>query len=241
MPDHVQVSASPAPAAASRPRRLGAIVIGQSPRADIHKLLQDAVGAAVEVELRGCLDGLSRAEIDRLTPKDSGDTMFTKLPDGSGVRFGKHHILDRAQALVDRFAAEGTVATVMCCTGVFPSLTPRGVMVFPSAVLANLGQALLPEGRLGRFLPLADQLQGGPVKKWDRPGLEVVAHALIPTADAAETAAAADRMAAERPDLVVMDCISYTPVQRAIMRERIGAPVLLAIGVTAAVVREMLG
>ena len=240
MPDHIEAAATPASRPAPRERRLGAIVVGQSPRPDITGLLQEAVGPATRVELVGCLDGLTRAEIEALTPVDGADTLFTKLPDGSGVKFGKRHILGRAQDLIDRFADEGTTATVMCCTGSFPKLTPRGVVVFPSAVLAGLAQGLLPAGRLGRLVPLPAQVEGL-ADKWRRQGIEVVAEALLPISDAAETARAADRLAAQKPDLVVMDCISYTPAQRAVVRERIAAPVLLAVSATAAVLREMLG
>ncbi len=219
-------------------RMLGAIVIGQSPRPDIERLLQDAVGPDTAVRLVGSLDGLSRAEVDRLPPVDGGDTMFTKLPDGSGVVISKRAVTGRAQGLVDRFAAEGASATVMCCTGAFPGLTPAGVVVFPSAVLGGLAQGLLPAGRLGLFVPLPAQIHAL-AGKWRRPGVEVVAEPLLPLAGDDEAVAAAERLASRRPDLVVMDCISYTPAQRAAVRRRLACPVLLAVTATAAVLREM--
>ncbi|MCC7276624.1 MAG: AroM family protein [Alphaproteobacteria bacterium] len=217
---------------------LGAIVVGQSPRPDVHRLLQEAVGDGTRVELVGSLDGLSRAEVEALKPADGGDTLFTKLPDGSGVQISKKVVAGRAQRLVDRFAADGARATVICCTGAFPTLVPKGVVVFPSAVLAGLAQGLLPAGRLGLFVPLPRQAQAL-AAKWGRPGVAVVAEPLLPLADAREATAAADRMAAHAPDLVVMDCISYTVAQRDAVRARIAAPVLLAVSVTAAVLGEM--
>jgi protein AroM len=219
-------------------RTLGAIVIGQSPRPDIERLLQDAVGPSTEVRLVGSLDGLSRPEIDRLTPVDAADTMFTKLPDGSGVVISKRAVTERAQVLIDRFAASGAGATVMCCTGAFGGLAPAGVVVFPSAVLSGLAQGLLPSGRLGLFVPLPAQMHAL-ARKWERPGVEVVAEPLLPLADDAESMAAADRLAARRPDLVIMDCISYTPAHRAAVRQRLACPVLLAVTSTAAILREM--
>lgn len=219
-------------------RTLGAIVIGQSPRPDIARLLQDAVGPDTEVRLVGSLDGLSRAEVEALPPVDDGDTMFTKLPDGSGVVISKRAVTARAQGLIDRFAAEGAGATVMCCTGAFPGLTPAGVVVFPSAVLGGLAQGLLPAGRLGLFVPLPAQAHAL-ARKWQRPGVEVVAEPLLPLAADGDAMAAADRLAARRPDLVIMDCISYTPAHRAAVRRRLSCPVLLAVTSTAAVLREM--
>ncbi|MGE0714113.1 MAG: AroM family protein [Alphaproteobacteria bacterium] len=217
---------------------LGAVVVGQSPRPDVQRLLQDAVGDGVRVELVGSLDGLSRAEVEALKPADGADTLFTKMPDGTGVQISKKVVAGRAQEAVDRFAAAGARAVVMCCTGSFPTLVPKGVVVFPSAVLAGLAQGLLPAGRLGLFVPLPRQA-AALAAKWGRPGIEVIAEPLLPIADEAEATAAADRMAAHRPDLVVMDCISYTVAQRSAVRRRIAAPVLLAVAATAAVLGEM--
>ncbi|WP_374443653.1 AroM family protein [Stella sp.] len=217
---------------------LAAIVVGQSPRPDVEALLQAAVGPAARVRLVGCMDGLSRAEMAAEPPVDEADTLFTRLPDGTGATLSKRAVTGRAQMLIDRFADEGVRATLMCCTGAFPGLKPAGVVVFPSAVLSGLANGLLPAGRLGLLVPLPAQVRGL-AGKWVRPGLEVVAEPLLPLADAAEAEAAADRLARRRPDLVVMDCISYTPAQRDAVRRRLACPVLLAISTTAAVLREM--
>ena len=70
--------------------------------------------------------------------------------------------------------------------------------------------------------------------------LEVVAEALAPSAGAAEAAAAARRLAAHKPDLVAMDCMSYTPVTKEWIKPALGVPALLAITATGRVLREML-
>jgi len=217
---------------------LAAIVVGQAPRHDVEALLQAAVGPAARIRLVGCMDGMSRAEMEAEPSVDEADTLFTRLPDGTGATLSKRAVTGRAQMLIDRFADEGVRATLMCCTGAFPGLRPRGVVVFPSAVLSGLANGLLPSGRLGLLVPLPAQVRGL-AGKWVRPGLEVAAEPLLPLAGEAEAQAAADRLARRRPDLVVMDCISYTPAQRDAVRRRLDCPVLLAISTTAAVLREM--
>jgi hypothetical protein len=111
---------------------LAAIVVGQAPRPDVEALLQGAVGPAARVRLVGCMDGLSRAEMEAEPPLDEADTLFTRLPDGTGATLSKKVVMGRAQMLVDRFADEGVRATLMCCTGAFPGLRPAGVVVFPA-------------------------------------------------------------------------------------------------------------
>ena len=112
--------------------------------------------------------------------------------------------------------------------------------MFPSKLLAGLANALLPAGRLGLLVPLPAQVTQLP-KKWARPGLEVVAEPLIPSGDEAATEASARRLAAHKPDLVVMDCMSYTERHKAIVRRIVGKPTLLAVTTMARVVRELMG
>ena len=100
------------------PATLGVVVIGQAPRPEIEAELRLVLGEALPIALVGALDGLSRAEIDRLTPRDSDDTLFTKLPDGDGVVISKAAVARHAQAHLDRFADQGIDVTMMCCTGV---------------------------------------------------------------------------------------------------------------------------
>ena len=56
-------------------------------------------------------------------------------------------------------------------------------VLFPSRVLNGLATGLLPRGRLGLLIPLAEQAEKL-ASKWARPGLEVVAEALAPSAGA---------------------------------------------------------
>ena len=56
----------------------------------------------------------------------------------------------------------------------------------------------------------------------------------------AEAEAAAARLADRRPDLVAMDCMSYTPAAKAAVRRAARVPTLLAVTATAAVLRELL-
>ena len=52
--------------------------------------------------------------------------------------------------------------------------------------------------------------------------------------------ASAERLAAGQPDLVAMDCMSYTPTTKHWVKGPLGVPALLAITATGRVLREML-
>jgi protein AroM len=226
------------------PRTLGIITIGQAPRDDIAALFAEHAPAGTRVVLRGVLDGLSDAEVDKLTPENGADTLYTRLKgDGKGggrdVKISKKAVIARSPETIAKLRADGCDAIVYACTGDFPLMTGDEGVLFPSRILSGLANGLLPRGRLGLLIPLAEQAEKLS-SKWARPGLEIVAEALAPSADASAAAAAARRLAAKRPDLVAMDCMSYTPATKEQVKPALGVPALLAITATGRVLRELL-
>jgi protein AroM len=219
-------------------RRLGVVVIGQSPRPTVAAEIAAVLSPGIAIELRGALDGMSRAEIDAIPPADGADALFTLLPNGDNVRISKKAVEGRASSQLARFKQEGIGVAMLACTGKFPNLAPEGLVILPSAVLHRLVEAVLPKGRLGVFSPLPEQtaLIG---RKWQRDGVEVVGVTLQPGSDDATVDAAARAMADKEPDLVVMDCMSYTSANKARVRQSYSGPVILAIAAAARVIEEL--
>ncbi|KRR21438.1 AroM protein [Bradyrhizobium lablabi] len=219
-------------------QRMGVVVIGQSPRPSIAAEIAAVLSPGMAVELRGALDGMSRAEIDAIPPMDGYDTLFTLLPDGDGVVISKKEVEKRAGQQLARLRNQGVAVTMLACTGKFPNLSAEGLAILPSAVLHHMVEAVLPKGRLGVFSPLPEQtaLIG---KKWQRDGVEVVGVTLRPGSGDDVVDAAARTMAMQLPDLVVMDCMSYTSANKALIRRNYAGPVILAIAAAARVVEEL--
>lgn len=220
--------------------RLGVAIIGQAPRADIADLFRAALPAGTAIVLRGCLDGLSDEEVDALRPRDGADTLYTRLRGERDVKISKAAVIACAPDTLARLRADGVDALLFACTGEFPPMPGDTGVVFPSRVLAGLAAGLLPAGRLGLLVPAPEQIEKL-AAKWRRPGIEVVAEALLPSAGVAEAALAGRRLAAGRPDLVAMDCMSYTPETKAAVRAELGVPTVLAVTATARVLQELMG
>ena len=220
-------------------RTLGIITVGQAPRDDIAALFAAHAPAGTKVILRGALDGLSDAEVGELQPESGADTLYTRLRGGRDVKLSKKAVIERSPQTLVKLREDGCDVLVYACTGDFPPMPGDEGMLFPSRVLNGLATGLLPQGRLGLLVPLAEQI-GKLSSKWARPGLEVVAEALAPSAGAAEADGAARRLAAKKPDLVAMDCMSYTPATKEWVKGPLGVPALLAISATGRVLREML-
>lgn len=218
---------------------MGVVVIGQSPRPSVAAEIAAVLSPGIAIELRGALDGMSRAEIDAIKPADGYDALFTLLPDGDGVTISKKVVEKGAAAQIARFKQEGVRVTLLACTGKFPNLNADGLVILPSAVLHNMVDAVLPKGRIGVFSPLPEQtaLIAG---KWEKPGVEVVGVTLRPGSDEAAVDDAAVKMAALKPDLVVMDCMGYTRANKARLRKTFKGPIILAIAAAARVVEELI-
>ena len=87
------------------PRTLGIITIGQAPRDDIAGLFAAHAPAGTKVVLRGALDGLSDAEVDKLRPESGADTLYTRSARRQSRREDLQEGRDRPLARDDRQAA----------------------------------------------------------------------------------------------------------------------------------------
>src|SRR3954470_10124353 len=199
-------------------QRMGVVVIGQIPRPSVVDEIAAVLSPGLEIDLGGALDGMTRAEIDAIPPRDGHDALFTLLPNGDSVTISKKAVEARAAIQIENFAREGVKVAMLACTGKFPNLAPDGLVILPSAVLHHMVEAVLPQGRLGVFSPLAAQTEliG---KKWQRDDVDVVGVTMQPGSDDSAVDSAAQKMAALKPDLVVMDCMGYTTANKARLRQ----------------------
>ena len=211
-------------------QRLAFVTIGQSPRDDLMPALLAQVGDGIEPVEHGALDGLDDQAIAAMAPAPGEPRLVTRLSDGREVVIGKTRTQARLQALFDRLDGEGFDALVLLCTGHFPGLHCRTLLVEAQRVVDHLTQALT-EGaaRVGVMVPHAEQM--AELHAVLPPGIELrTAHA-SPYAPASPGAgdrfAAAGRELADC-DLIVMHCMGYTPAQRTAVRTASGRPVLLA-------------
>lgn len=218
---------------------LGVATIGQGPRDDIAALFAAHAPAGTQVILRGCLDGLSDGEIASHAPRDGADTLYTRLRGEHDAKISKAFVIARSPALLAQLRSDGCNAIVYACTGDFPPMEGDSGVLFPSRVLNGLATALLTKGTLGLFLPLAEQTEKLK-SKWVRAGLDIVVEPLAPSASQAEAAQAALRLKAKAPDIVAMDCMSYTPATKAAVKDVLRVPTILAITATGRVLNEIL-
>ena len=220
-------------------RTLGIAVIGQAPRDEIAAMFARHLPPGTRVALRGCLDGLSEAELAARPPIGDDDALYTRLPSGRDAKLSKRHVVERAPETLGLLRRDGAQALLFNCVGEFPAMPGDAGVVFPSRLVEGVATSLLPQGRLGLLVPIEEQL-GVLTRKWSRLGLEVAAAVLAPSAGTDETRRAADALRQGRPDLIVLDCMSYTLETKRWVSGTTGVPSLLAISVVSRVLGELL-
>ena len=73
--------------------KIGALVVGQSPRSEVDEEFQRLAKGSAQLLLKGALDDFSRAELDLFKPVNDDDALFTRLPNGEGVSLSKKQVV----------------------------------------------------------------------------------------------------------------------------------------------------
>jgi protein AroM len=185
-------------------RTLRVLVTGQSPRPDVEaQVALEAPG--VECDLAGVLDGMSRADIKGSTQRCSdADILPARLASGEITPVARGLVADRLSA-----SLQTRRPTLLWSTASFLTLPRYDDVVRPADLLTAMIDVLLPAGTLGLIVPNRQQLEGK-IKERTRPGVRVVATTVAPQSDNAAIDDAAYRLLLEKPDLVLLDCMSYT-------------------------------
>lgn len=220
-------------------KTVGAVTIGQSPRPDVMAAIRPVLGPDVRIVERGALDEEDARDVQRaaLEPPE-GPLLVTRLRDGAEVRVRLAWVAPRVERCLRQLEAEADLILLLC-TGSFPPMGVRRPLLRPERVLAAMVEAVRP-ARLGVLTPAAEQC-ADQRERWGRLAPEVAVSSASPYGNPDALAPAARVLAGAGVDLVVMDCLGYTPAMRAVVRATTRRPVLLASTAVASVAAEWLG
>lgn len=217
--------------------KVGLITIGQSPRNDITKdigpILQRAGIDYIEC---GALDNLSRVEIDSLGPESDKDyILVTKLLDGTEVKLSRSKIVERMQECISKLENQVEAIGILC-TGEFPELKSKRLLIEPSILLTKVVEALSPDISVTILIPSADQERELREKWKDRGGMIV-----IPISPYTSTPSdfRIRLKGVTAGQLVVMDCIGYTLEMKRLVKNILKRPVILPRTLLASVISEV--
>ncbi len=215
--------------------RLGVLTIGQSPRADVVPLLVEVLGG--EIVEAGALDGLAEAEIAALAPAPGEYVLATRLRDGHQVTVSRERILSYVQRALDRLAPQVDLVLFLC-TGEFPPLRSDRLLIEPSRLLYHVVAGVAAGRRLGVLVPLPEQVEEAR-RRWQAAGRVAAAAAASPYGGG-DFSRAAGVLREAGAELIVMDCMGYTPGHKREVVAAAARPAILAGTAVAAVLRELL-
>lgn len=217
--------------------KVGFLTIGQSPRKDImddiDPILRDA---GIEYSECGALDGLTRQQIELLRPESKSDyVLVTRLLDGSEVKLSKTKIVSLLQDCIVRME-DRVDAIGLFCTGEFPELKSKKLLVEPSILLSKVVEALSPTSSITILIPSADQ-EMELRKKWDLGSERAVIPISPYTSNINDFKTKLKDVKADQ--LVVMDCIGYSVEMKKLVSRILMRPVILPRTLLASVLKEI--
>lgn len=220
---------------------IGTVTIGQSPRTDVIPDVTSILGPDIEIREAGALDGLSPEIIASFAPGEGDYVLVTRLADGSSVQVAERHITPRIHEKIAEHFTGGIPVVLLLCTGEFPDFETGGLLIRPQKVLFNAVAAVAKGMRIGILTPSPEQVDQSE-NRWGSLSPFVRAVPSSPYVNSMEAArTAAEELKEWKAEITVLDCIGYTLAIRSLVREITDRPALLARGVAASMVKELIG
>ena len=218
-------------------KKIGLITIGQSPRTDVVPELRKILGDSnVEIIECGALDRLSNDEITALRPAEGEYVLVTRLRDGTEVKIARDKILPLLQGCIDSLEPLVDVLGLLC-TGEFPELRSRKMLIEPSNLLLKVVESL-KVSRLGVIIPDPKQIDLTK-KKWHNMASDLKILSISPYTGSLSNLKSVAETLQDR-DLIVLDCIGFSTEAKKIIATISGKPVILPRTLMARVLRELL-
>ncbi len=151
-----------------RKRKIGALIIGQTPRPDLVDPLIGALPSNCDVIQTGALDEL---EVDSIPSQQTGPyVLTTRLRNGAVVKVEESYLGTRLQDALDGLEAQGVVATVLLCAGTFDTLGGTRPLFKPFMLARNI-LGILGMRSIGLIVPIPEQEE--PVRRrWSAAGFD---------------------------------------------------------------------
>jgi protein AroM len=201
--------------------------------------MKKMLGAKVELIEKGALDGLTRKEIEKLAPTAGDYILVTRLRDGTSVKVAERRIFPRFQKCIEELEAMSVDLTVLLCTGEFPEIRTKKLLIRPDELISDIVWGILKhDGKLGVVVPEKEQI---PLlkRKWKKKGVTLVMAAANPYGEIKASEEAATFLAEENVDLIVLDCIGFTPKNKELFRRLTGKPVILPQTILGRILKEL--
>jgi len=222
-----------------RTLKIGLVTIGQSPRTDVTPIMKKALGPEVELVEKGALDGLTREEIDMFAPAAGDHVLVTRMRDGTSVEVARRYVFPRVQKCIEELEEIGVDLTLLLCTAEFPEIKTKKLLIHPDKLIANIVWGILNRGKLAVVVPAKKQIPLAR-RKWKNKGISLIIATANPYGEVKASKEVANFLAKQNVDLIVLDCIGFTPKIKELFRRLTGKPVILPQTVIGRILKELI-
>ncbi|MDH7607085.1 MAG: AroM family protein [Candidatus Bathyarchaeota archaeon] len=219
--------------------KIGLITIGQTPRTDVTPTLREMLGKEAEFIEKGALDGLTKKEIEKLAPTKKDYVLVTRLKDGTPVKVARRYIAPKIQKCLKELEEMGVSLNLLLCTGEFPRLKAEKPLLMPEALITNVMRCV-KGGKIGVVVPEKEQISYVE-RKWRSKGISTIVAYANPYGESKALEDVAKFLAKKNVDLIVLDCIGFTPKAKELVRHVTGKPVLLPQTLIGNVLKDLFG
>jgi protein AroM len=217
--------------------------IAESPRDDVVPAMRAYLPADIRVAERGCLDGLSRAEIEALGPETGEVGIVARLQAGGSTLLSHAKILPRMQRCIDELIRDqGSDLVVILCGADWSEIRAERLVVNPGRLFPGVIGGLAHGRRLGIIKPSSGQVEAERAR-YRGQGIDAVVTSANPYAGEERLALAhlaGEELRDAGCDLIWMTCIGMDAEMRDVVAAVSGKPVVLAQAILARVVSELL-
>jgi len=222
---------------------IGFATIAQSPRDDVVPAMRPYMPGDLRIVECGCLDGLTRSEIDALGPVSGEVGIVARLKEGGSTLLSHDKIMPRMQQCVDQLMREEEAdLVVVLCGADWSAIRADRPVVNPGRLFPAVIGALAHGRRLGIIKPSAGQVEKER-ERYREAGIDTVVTSASPYAGDERlhlARVAAEQLRGADCDLVWMTCIGMDGAMRDVVAEVTGKPVVLAHALLARIVAELL-
>lgn len=219
--------------------KIGALTIGQSPRPDMMEDIRCILPASLKIVEAGALDGLTDDEICRLAPKQGDNVLITKLNSGKTVEVSEANIVPLLNKKLAELESSGVDNTLLLCTDRFQGLSHSRPLLEPGPLISSVVPLCSNHSNIGVLVPEDSQIEQSK-KDWEPFIKEVHVLSASPYDDISNIKTAAEMLASEGVDLIVLDCMGYTQAIKNEVCQAAGIPVILPKMLLARVSAELL-
>jgi protein AroM len=222
--------------------RIGFATVGQSPRDDVVPHVARSLPPGAEVVQRGCMDGLTQAQVAAFFAPPGDDAIVAPMEDGGSVRLAFDELFPRMQEVVDGLVrCDGAEIVVVLCGADWTGIASEVLVLNPGCLFPAVISAVARGRRLGIIKPDSGQI-GHEREHYARLGIEAHVTAASPYSgeerlSLAEQAATELRQAG--CDVVWMSCVGMDEKMRQTVRDTVQVPVVLARSLLGRLVAEL--